>query len=114
MEITNLPTLPGTPDTTMIATKDTDFFEGTPLAGMLPPFPETAVIGRMGTRVAVVFAATPWGDEEILGAEFPDVELAEVNFANALDTLRTDGWKVREPDPWETPDPLASDAPLPF
>lgn len=102
-----------TPDAVMVATKTHDLFEDTPLAGMLPPFTETAMIGRDDTTVVIMFAGTPIlaGDAAVSVA--PDIELAEVEFGNALDAFRRDGWTVREPDPWEL-DVDGPDAPLPF
>lgn len=114
--IKNLPTLDDLqldhPDAVMIATRVVDLAEGTPLAGTLPPWVDHAVIGRKDEIVMVVFMATPVEPASVMAGIFGDADAATVEFANTLDSFRREGWKVREPDPWEVTDVL--DGPVPF
>jgi hypothetical protein len=52
------------------------------------------------------------GSGQVLVAS--DEETAAVDFANLADALRRDGWTVRDPEPWEIPDPLAVTTEAPF
>ncbi len=75
---------------------------------------ETGRLVRSGRSVILTLVtATPY-DGDVRTAIAADVEAAEVHFANEREALRRDGWEVRSPEPWETPDPLAVDAPAPF
>ena len=114
MEITNLPTLGYEPEALMVATLTSDLLAGTPLAGLLPPETEVAYIALDGTEVGIAFAPSLVAPGEVVVGDHPDAETAQVQYANTLDAFRREGWTVRDPEPWELPDPQAADAPLPF
>jgi hypothetical protein len=73
---------------------------------------ETLHMTRYDKVVAVtVVAAAPVGGDIIVHTH-EDSESAEVDFVNLREGYRRDGWTVRDPEPWEGPDPLSEKAPF--
>lgn len=100
------------PDALLILSRETEL---APVAGERAALVrETGRLARYGRITMLTIPGVALFEAVLRYAVAPDEQSAETTFANEREGLRRDGWTMREPDPWETPDPLRSDAPTPF
>jgi hypothetical protein len=87
--------------------------EVTPVAGQVAePLLQRGRLARFD-RLVLLTLPTVGELTHTLTVEFGrDTEAAQVAFANAVDFLRRDGWRLRPAEPWETKDP--TEGPVPF
>jgi hypothetical protein len=101
------------PDALMVGTRETEI---TPIAGQIAEtgiVSETVRLSRYDKVVALTTPeAVPASGDLSFGIEYT-AEAAEVAFANLADSLRRDGWSLRDAEPWEIASPLDSEE-VPF
>lgn len=101
-----------TPDDLLILSRVTEL---TPVAGQPATYVrETGRLVRYNRIVMLNIPAVAPYDGELRFTVAADPDTAAVTFGNEREAMRRDGWTVREPDPWEVPDPLRSDAEVSF